>query len=146
DIRARDALAKILEKFIATELRRWVRTFPAEFYKEMFRLWEWPYDPKRVQKPSYVGKLTNDLVYERLAPGVKDELKRLTPRDSKGRHKHQLHRRLSEDVGHPKLLQHLGATIALMRVSKTKEEFMNYMDTFHPKYGSTLRFDFRDES
>ena len=36
DVRARDALAKILEEYIAKELRKWVRTFPPDFYKEMF--------------------------------------------------------------------------------------------------------------
>jgi len=57
-----------------------------------------------VQKPSYIEHLTNNIVYDRLAPGVRDELKRLTPRDERGRHKQRLHQRLSEDVGHPKLL------------------------------------------
>jgi P63C domain len=44
DDRAKDALAKILEQFIAKELRPYVRTFPTDFYKEMFRLrsWKWP--------------------------------------------------------------------------------------------------------
>lgn len=34
DLRARDALAKILEAFVAKEIRKWVKTFPVEFYKE----------------------------------------------------------------------------------------------------------------
>jgi len=36
--RARDALTKILEAFIAKELQPWLPTFPADFYQEMFRL------------------------------------------------------------------------------------------------------------
>src|SRR5215831_16417006 len=36
--RAADALAKILEAFIAKELRPYVRTFPADFYAQLFRL------------------------------------------------------------------------------------------------------------
>ena len=40
----RDSLAKILEAFIAKELQPWVRTFPAEYYQEMFRLRGLPYD------------------------------------------------------------------------------------------------------
>ena len=32
--RARDALARILEAFVAKELRRWVRTFPLDYYRE----------------------------------------------------------------------------------------------------------------
>jgi len=39
--RARDALAKILEAFIAKELRKWISTFPIDYYKELFRLRGW---------------------------------------------------------------------------------------------------------
>ena len=34
--RARDALAKILEAFVTKELRRWVKTFPADFYEKSY--------------------------------------------------------------------------------------------------------------
>lgn len=140
DERARDALAKILEAFIAKELRPWVRTFPTEFYKEMFRLRKIPYR-EDVKRPQYIGVLTNDLVYARLAPGVLDELRRLTPRDEKGRLKHHLHRRLTEDVGHPKLQQHLSAVAALMKASDTWGQFKPMIDRALPKYKRLPLFD-----
>ena len=133
DERARDALARILEAFIAKELRPWVRTFPAEFYKEMFRLRNIPYR-EDVKRPQYIGVLTNDLVYSRLAPGVLDELRRLTPRDEKGRLKTHLHRRLTDDIGNPKLLQHLSAVTALMKASDTWDGFKPMVDRALPKY------------
>jgi hypothetical protein len=43
DFRQRDALARILEKFVAKELRPWVKTFPSDFYKQIYRLNNWPY-------------------------------------------------------------------------------------------------------
>src|SRR5262249_53245705 len=43
DSRAKDALAKILEAFIAKELRKWVSTFPIDYYKELFRLRGWTF-------------------------------------------------------------------------------------------------------
>lgn len=92
DIRARDSLTKLLEAFIAKEQCKWVKTFPAEFYKEMFRLRKWTFSEAGTAKPALVGHLTNDLVYSRLAPGVLDELRRVTPRDDKGRLKTHLHR------------------------------------------------------
>jgi len=113
--RARHALEEILEKFIAKELLKWAKTFPDDFYEEMFRLKKWQYQQLSNKRPILVGKLTNDLVYERLAPGVLEELKRITPRDEKGRLKHRYHQRLTEDVGHPRLREHLAAVIALMR-------------------------------
>lgn len=140
DERARDALAKILEAFIAQELRPWVRTFPAGFYKEMFRLRGIPYR-EDVKRPQYIGLLTNDLVYSRLAPGVLEELRRVTPRDEKGRLKTHLHRRLTEDVGHPKLQQHLSAVTALMKASDAWGQFKPMLDRALPKHKHLPLFD-----
>ena len=75
-IRAKRALATILEEFIAEELQPWTKTFPYEFYEEIFRLKGWP-GPDGVKRPSVIGHYTNDIVYARLAPGVLDELKQM---------------------------------------------------------------------
>ena len=91
----RDALAKILEAFIATELRKWLKTFPPEFYKQMFRLKQWSYDPESVKEPRFIGRLTDDIVYQRLAPAVRDELRRLNPTNEKGRRKYKHHQWLT---------------------------------------------------
>ena len=140
DERSRDALAKILEAFIAKELRPWVCTFPADFYKELCRLRGIPYTGT-VRRPQYIGHLTNDLIYRRLAPGVLDELGRLTPRDEKGRLKNHLHRRLTEDLGHPKLLQHLAAVTALMKVADTWKQFRPLVDKALPHQTRMPLFD-----
>ena len=138
DVRARNALAHILEQFIAKELRKWVKTFPVDFYKEMFRLRGWKFDANSQAKPALVGKLTNDVVYSRLAPGILDELKRSTPRDDHGRLKHHYHRRLTEDVGHPKLLAHLTAATAVMKLSADWRDFKGKLDIVLPAYNKTL--------
>lgn len=128
------ALAKILERFIAKELRPWVKTFPPDYYREIYRLRAWPWPPKSNTHNSVLGKYTNDIVYDRLAPGVKDALHRLTPRNDKGRLKHQLHRRLTEDLGHPKLREHLGAVVMAMKLSKTWDDFMGHLNRLLPKW------------
>jgi hypothetical protein len=140
DIRARDALAKILEAFVQKELREWVKTFPPDFYKEMFRLRCIPYTGT-VKSPRYIGHLTNDVVYARLAPGVLDELKRVTPKNDNGNPKHKMHQHLTEDIGHPKLLQHLSAVTALMRASDTWDGFKALIDRALPVYGEAPLFD-----
>lgn len=116
EIRAKKALAEILEKFIAKDLRPWTRTFPPEFYSEIFRLKGWP-GPDGVKRPSVIGHYTNDIVYDRLAPGVLDELKRLNPPIAPGRRKHKNFQWLTGDVGHPKLKEHLIGVMALMRAA-----------------------------
>lgn len=115
--RARNALEIILTKFVQKDLRKWVKTFPDEFYFHICRLKGWNYNEDNKNKRGPVwGRLTNHLIYDRLAPGVKDELKRLTPKDAKGRHKQRLFRRLTEDVGHPRLRELLASEITLMRI------------------------------
>lgn len=138
--RARDALAKILEAFVAKEIRRWVKTFPSEYYRELFRLRDIPYSgsPKR---PQYIGHLTNDLIYSRLAPGVLEELKRVTPRNDKGKRKAKLFQSLTENVGNPRLLEHLSAVTTLMKVSSTWEQFMHMLDIGKPRQVALPLFD-----
>lgn len=145
DVRARRALEEILEKFINKELLKWAKMFPDEFYRELFRLRGWQYSEVSVKRPSFVGRLTNDLIYERLAPGVLEELKRITPRDDKGRLKHRYFQRLTEDVGHPRLREHLAAVIALMRASTTWQGFYRLMQRSFPKYNANLELPWPDE-
>lgn len=138
DVRAKNALAVILERFIANEIRPWVKTFPDDFYRHMYRLKGWHYPPdKGVSKPWQVGKLTNDIVYSRLAPGVLDELRRVSPRNERGALKAHYHRRLTVDVGHPKLRELLGGIVFLMRLSRDWQEFIHRLDQVAPKFGHT---------
>ena len=141
DIRARDALAKILEAFVTKELRKWVKTFEIDYFKELCRLRGIPFPTEKFKLPSYFGHLTNDIVYDRLAPGVRAELHRLTPRDEKGRLKHKLFRHLTQDVGHPKLKEHLASSTALMRASDDWEGFYRLLNRALPKYGDLPLFD-----
>ncbi|GAK50680.1 hypothetical protein U14_01913 [Candidatus Moduliflexus flocculans] len=53
-IRSRNALEEILDQFISKELRKWAKTFPDEFYQEMFRLRGWQYIPLKLEKPAIV--------------------------------------------------------------------------------------------
>lgn len=145
DKRGRDALAKILEEFVAKELKKWVSTFPPDYYKELFRLQGWPFPnlPRdQTRRPMMAGKITNDIVYDRLAPGVKHELHRLTPRDAKGRLKHKLFQRLTDEVGSPKLREHLASVVALMKASDDWDQFMRSLNRALPKWTPNLRFTF----
>lgn len=143
--RARDALSKILEAFIAKELQQWVKTFPTDYYQEMFRLRGLAFPRDTVKRPQYFGMLTNDLVYRRLAPGVLEELKRVTPKNDAGRPRAKLFQHLTHNVGYPKLREHLGAVVAIMKLSDQWPDFMAKMDRLHPRYGDTLQLPFHDQ-
>lgn len=137
-LRARNALAKILEEFIAKELQPWVKTFPDDYYKQLFRLRGLKYPNDIIKRPQYFGILTNDIVYKRLAPGVLDELKRITPLNDSGRPKQRYFRRLTSNIGYPKLREHLGSIITLMKLNDEWRVFMGQLDRIHPKYDSQL--------
>lgn len=136
--RAADALAQILEDFIAKELRPWVKTFPDQYYEELFRLRGLNFPRDGIKRPQYFGHLTNDIIYARLAPTVLEELRSSTPKDDKGRRKHHFHRRLTDDIGHPKLREHMAAVLTTMQLSNDYEDFMEKLDRVRPRYDDTL--------
>lgn len=139
DQRAGDALARILEAFVAKELRKWVATFPSNYFKELCRLRGWAFK-ENYRLPRFAGKLTDDLVYKRLAPGVRDELQRVNPVvDGKRRGKH--HQWLTPDVGNPKLQEHLSALTALMRACDDWHTFERMVDRALPRQPHIPLFD-----
>lgn len=113
--REQDELQKLLSKYVSEELMPWTKRFPDEFYKQMFRLKGWTYTG--TNRPQYVGKLTNQYIYDQLPDGVLQELKEKTPKNKK------LHQALTESVGVPHLDKQLQKTIGLMQASDTWEEF-----------------------
>ena len=142
--RDKQALAKILEAFVAKELQPWLKTFPDEYYSELFRIYKIPYPPlgNPSWRPSFLGNVTNDVVYDRLAPGLLPELKRLA---SKGERKARLHQHLSQEVGHPKLQSHMGSIVTLLKLSQSPDQFRAFVDRVHPSFGTTGQLDFDDQ-
>jgi len=133
ELRDKKALAAILDKYLRKELAAWAKRFPDEFYKEMFRLRGWNWNPSSVAKPSVVGRYTNDLVYERLAPNILIELEKKNPKNESGNRTTRHHQWLSEDVGNPALAQHLHAIIGFMRASSSWDGFYRLVQRAFPK-------------
>lgn len=136
--RAKYELAKILEAFVAKELQPWVKTFPTDFYENMFRLRGLRYPTDGIKRPQYFGHLTNDIVYRRLAPGVLKELKKKIAKDISGRPRHKLHQKLTPDFGHPKLRELLVSVTTIMKLSDQWHDFKYKLDRVHPAYNETM--------
>jgi len=133
--RSSTALSEICNAFIAKELRPWMKTFPDEYYRELYRLKNWPYDPETSRRNQVVGQLTNSIVYDRLAPGLRAELNAATPRDDEGRLMLRFHQQLSAEVGHPKLREHINMVLMLMRANVTWQGFKRQLDRSLPRFG-----------
>jgi hypothetical protein len=141
EVRNREALQAILDAFLRQELAAWAKRFPDDFYKEMFRLRGWEWNRLSTKRPILVGKLTNDLVYERLAPGILQELEQRNPKDERSRRQHRHHQWLTEDVGHPALAQHIHAVTGLMRASTNWKQFHALLDKAFQKRGSIVQLE-----
>jgi hypothetical protein len=139
EIRDRVALQKILDAYLTDEWAKWSKTFPDDFYKELFRLKTIPFPPSEgAHKPSYVGHWTNDIVYARLAPGVLKTLREKNPRLPTGERARKHHQYFTKDYGHPELKQHLSNIVFLMKTCKTWGEFKQRLDIAAPKFGDTM--------
>lgn len=138
DVRDRQALQAILDKYLTAEKAKWAKTFPDDFYKKLFRLRKWEYNPMSVKRPPLVGKLTNNIVYDRLAPGVLDKLDELNPRTEKGYRKEKHHQFFTTDYGIPELKQHILNLMFLMDAADGWKSFLVMLNRASPKKGSTL--------
>ena len=83
--------------------------------------------------PRYAGKLTNELVYDKLPPSVLEELKRLNPSNKKYQRKDRLHQRLTEGIGNNHLEKQVAVVTTLMKISPNKRTFKRHFERAFPK-------------
>lgn len=146
-IRAKDALAKILEAFVAKELQPYVKRFPPEFYEGIFKLRGLAYPNATVKRPQYFGHITNDIIYRRLAPGVWKELKAKVQKDENGRPRHKLFQHLTPSFGDPRLEKLITKVITIMELSGDWMDFKQKLDRLVPPFNETMQlpFDIKDD-
>lgn len=84
----------------------------------------------KVNRPNVVGTYTKDVVYKRLVPGLLAELERRNPRTVKGHRAHKHHQWLTEEIGHPKLRDHLIGVVALMKAAPNWNNFQRSLACF----------------
>ena len=144
-IREERALATILERYIVKELQPWTRTFPYEFYQLLYKRRGWP-GPDGHKRTSQVGRDTNDLIYERLPPGVFEELKARTPRLPSGNLKNKYFQWFTPEHGHPKLEKHIEGVMALLRAAPNWSRFKGDLNRAYPKMKETIPLPLDDNS
>lgn len=139
--RAKDELQKFLNQFLQEEAAKWVKTFDDQFFEDLYKMrgWNWNYTSKR---PGVVGNWINNIVYQRLAPGL-GKLNELNPKNAHGNRLHRHHQFLSRDIGLPRLKQYLEAVHAIAVVSRYDwNRFMEYLDRAYPQQHQQLTLDF----
>jgi len=129
--RPRRDLEEYLSKFLSESLRRWVRTFPGDYFKHLCRLKGVILRPD-MKLPQYFGHLTNDLVWRRIAPGLLRALKER--RSERGNPSNKLHSWTSDELGKPELLLHLGMVVGLMKLHTDYDLFHKQLNQIAPIY------------
>lgn len=144
EYRERELLQEILKRYISEELMVWVKTFPMEFYKQVFRLKGWNWNAGKMSP--IMGNIVNDLVYARLAPGVLEELRKKNPVTEKGYRAHQHFQHLTGDLGHPALTRHLYELIGMARpfAFGAWDKYYDLVNHTFPKLNASLFLPFQE--
>jgi hypothetical protein len=141
DLRKRQALDKIIERYVRQDAQAWALMFDTEFYRQIYRLNGWEFDPAKTAHPGVIGHWTND-IYDRLAPGVKGELHRRVRRNSRGRPTQKLSQYLTPEEGKPEMSRLLEGVIVAMKLSTDWNDFKVKLDLLYPKFGDTYQIPF----
>jgi P63C domain len=140
--RERDELQKLIDAYVAEELRPWSKTFSDSYYREIFRLRGWDFTVSGIKKrPGVVGTWTNKLIYEQLPPGILDELKSKTPKTDAGHYSARLFQSLSDDIGTPHLKAQLTSVITLMEASDNWDEFIRMFNRVRDRRQGNIQLD-----
>jgi hypothetical protein len=132
EVRAKYELQKILEAYVQAEFRAWVRTFPTEFFREVYRLQGWEFKPGTSKRTPYVGKLIKHYIYEQLPDGVLAELERLNPSNANGNRPRKHHQHLTDGTGNAHLDRQISTVTTLMRIARDQREFEDLFERAFP--------------
>jgi hypothetical protein len=115
--------------FIADDLREWTRTFPTEFFMQLYRLENISPRINLKTYPIRFGKYVMQFVYDTMDKDIADWLRENNPKPQGTKHHHQW---LTEDFGYPKLIRHLMSVLGIMKASQTMNDFKNNLYRAYP--------------
>jgi hypothetical protein len=148
-VRDRLALQEILDQYIGKELAKWAKRFPDDFYRQIFRLKGWTYNSGSSKRPMQMARITCDLVFDRIGPGLTNELRERRQEILEATGKTgKLHQVMTPDVGHPALQHHISGIEFLAKAfpDGAYDSFHDAMDRVAPRNNRTLPLPFPDAS
>lgn len=139
----KDKLLTFLNQFLMKEAAKWVKTFPDQFFMDIYKMRHWDWQESR-KMPGVMGNWIRDIVYERIAP-VMPELDKLNPKNDNGNRAKKFHQFFSRDEGLPKLKEYL-ATIHTIAVISDYDwyKFMENLNKAYPKVNAELFLAFNE--
>lgn len=144
-LRPADGLRTIFDQILRKDLAAWFKRFPDEYYENIYHLrgWEWPGMSKNRYR--VVAHYTNDLIYERMVPGLTEEFNKRNPKDAKGKRAAKNHQWL-DDPGDKLFAQQMFTVLSIQRacLKKAKDKwgsFMRMMNEILPKKGRAVQLE-----
>jgi len=143
DKRRHDELQQILSAYVLPEHRPYLKSVPIEFFKELYRVYGWDWNPNN-QGPRYAGKLLRKLIYEQLPKPILPELDKINPSNSNNYQRKRKHfQNLSAEIGVPHFQGQLSGVMALLRASPSNNPAA-FLNLFQRSYGNQYEL-FDDE-
>lgn len=120
-------IVKSLKEYgVSPTIVEWQREFQTDFYRNIYRLRGWPYNPKSTARPSVIGTYTNQYVYSYLPKDVFQWIKDNTPKNKEGKFTKKLFQSLDEKVGKEKLRNQMVSVTTMLKLSNTWDEFKTF--------------------
>lgn len=127
-----DALQKLLKLYtVETPLLTLQKKFPRVYYKELYRLYRWEFNPEKTKHPQYVAKFTWDYVYKLLPEPVMQKIREYNPiveKENKKYRKNKYYQYLTLDTGIPELDKIIAKLVGIMSISDTIEQFKTFYE------------------
>lgn len=145
-LRPIDGLRNYFDVILKRDLAAWFQRFPDEYYENIYKLKDWPWQGMSKNRYSVVSHYTNDL-YERMMPGITEEFDRRNPKNSKGQRKVKNQQLLNDEVGDKLFSQHMHTVMLLQRACLNKggnkwAAFMRLMNEVLPRRGQSMPLPF----
>ncbi len=118
----------------------WQREFQIDFYRNIYRLKNWPFNPNTVKRTQVIGTYTNQYVYNYLPNDVFKWIKENTPKSKSGNYTKRLFQSLDEKRGKELLRNQLVAVTTMLKLARSWQEFK---DLFARSLGQT-QIDFEE--
>lgn len=139
----KDKLQTFFNQFLMKEAAKWVKTFPDEFFMDIYKMKHWDWQSTR-KMPGVMGNWIRDIVYERIAP-ILPELEKLNPKNANGHRSKKFHQFLSREEGLPKLKEYFASIHTIVVMSDYDwNKFKVNLDKVHPRTDIELFLAFED--
>lgn len=130
-------IQEVLTALVSPILFQWHKTFPNDFFLEVYRLRGWIWTGERTAMPSWVGWFIAREVYAPICPGLLPLLQEKNPyRENSIQRKNKHHQWLTQEIGKSQLECRIAIVKTLMRVSCNYADYRQKARLALPKQGT----------